>query len=44
MTATTELVVRVDDVGRSRLHRVSCEVPLLFRTAQVDGDELALSW
>lgn len=44
MESTTELVVRVDDAGRSRLHHVSCEVPLLFRTAHTDGDELALSW
>lgn len=44
MEATTELVVRVDASGRSRLHHVSCEVPLLFREARTDDHVLALSW
>jgi urease accessory protein len=44
MEARTELVVRVDASGRSRLHHVSCEVPLLFREARTDGPTLALSW
>ena len=44
MEARTELVVRVDASGRSRLHHVSCEVPLLFREARTDGPALALSW
>lgn len=44
MEALTELVVRVDSSGRSRLHHVSCEVPLLFREARTDGPTLALSW
>lgn len=34
----------VDATGRSRLAHASCEVPLLFRTADHDGDELRLTW
>lgn len=44
MQATTELVVARDATGRSRLAHASCEVPLLFRTADHDGDELRLTW
>ena len=44
MEARTELVARVDASGRSRLHHVSCEVPLLFREARTDGPTLALTW
>jgi urease accessory protein len=44
MDATTELVVGIDDSGRSRLHRATCEVPLLFRTAEDERDALVLSW
>lgn len=44
MRAATELVVARDASGRSRLARASCEVPLLFRTADHDGTDLHLSW